>query len=101
MLIEVLQDLDIAIFAERLRKTRLARDMTQGAVAQAAGLNKTHYNELERGKTPGLRVETLYKLCQVLHVSTDYLLGLTDLRLAAWDGFIEPESALGRRRRET
>ncbi len=42
-------------------------------------MNCGNYNALERGKRPGLRATTLYRLCQVLDVSADYLLGLRDM----------------------
>lgn len=56
---------------------RRRKEMTQGQVALYAAINPTHYNEIERGKQPGVRAATLYKLCQVLDVSANYLLGLS------------------------
>lgn len=73
---EVFSDLHINAFAERLLLARRRKGLTQGQVATYADINPTHYNEIERGKNPGLRVATLYKLCHVLGVSADYLLGL-------------------------
>lgn len=78
--IEVFGDLDPALIGLRLRESRESRNMTQTQVAWAADLNLGNYNELEQGKR-GPHGKTLYRLCQVLDVSADYLLGLsTDSR---------------------
>jgi transcriptional regulator with XRE-family HTH domain len=75
--IEVFTDVDMQAVAEGLFQARHRAHLSQNSVAVLAGLTTTHYNELERGKAPGMRVATLYKLCQVLRVSADALLGLT------------------------
>ena len=41
-----------------------------------ADLDLGNYGEIEAGKRPGMRVVTLYRLCQVLRISADDLLGL-------------------------
>ncbi len=79
MQIAVFGELDRQAFIERLVLSRRRARMTQRKVAGAADVNPTHYNEIERGKQSGIHVATLYKLCQVLHVSSDYLLGLSDV----------------------
>jgi DNA-binding Xre family transcriptional regulator len=78
MHIVVFGDLDIREFAARLKAVRLARGLRQWQVAQRADLNPATYNEIERGKATGLRATTLYRLCQVLDVSADDLLDLSD-----------------------
>lgn len=76
--VEVFGDLDMVGFAERLALARRRAGLTQGSVATFAELSPTHYSELEGGKQGGLRANTLYKLCMVLRVSADTLLGLKD-----------------------
>jgi transcriptional regulator with XRE-family HTH domain len=75
--IEVFTDVDMRAVAEGLFQARHRAKLSQNSVAVLAGLAPTHYNEIERGNAPGMRVATLYKLCQVLRVSADALLGLT------------------------
>lgn len=76
MPVESFTDLDMQQLAERLLVARRRAGLTQTQVAWRADLHLGNYNEIERGKRPGLRVETLYRLCQVLGVGADYLLGL-------------------------
>ena len=35
-------------------------------------------SQIETGKRPGVQAATIVKIAQVLHVSTDYLLGLKE-----------------------
>jgi transcriptional regulator with XRE-family HTH domain len=77
--LDVFTDLNMQQFALRLRDVRQQRHLTQTQVAFRADLNLGNYNDLERGKRPGLRATTLYRLCQVLGVSADWLLGLDEL----------------------
>jgi transcriptional regulator with XRE-family HTH domain len=69
---------DMRGFATRLRHAREAAALSQRALAAQAGVNLGNYNELEQAQRTGLRVETLLRVCQVLGVSADSLLGLTD-----------------------
>lgn len=74
--IDIFSDMDMIRFADRLRAIRQKRQLTQTQVAFRADINLGNYNDLEHGKRPGLRATTLYRLCQVLGVSADDLLGL-------------------------
>lgn len=71
-------DLDMKLFAERLKEARKQARLTQTALAEWCGLNLPNLNALERGKADGIRGVTLVRLARLLEVSTDYLLGLTD-----------------------
>ena len=64
-------------FGENLRAARLARNMTQEALAQALGPRYDHsvISRVESGKAT-LRLEGLAKAARILAVSTDQLLGL-------------------------
>jgi transcriptional regulator with XRE-family HTH domain len=76
---------NMAQLAARLRRAREELELSQTAVAWAADLCPEHYNKIERGHTAGIRINTLYKLCRVLGVRADYLLGLDE-----GDGFPLP-----------
>lgn len=47
--------------------------MTQAEVAEASGLSDRAYAEIERG-TVNMRVETILRICQTLHISPDEVL---------------------------
>ena len=47
--------------------------MTQNEVADAAGLSDRTYADIERG-TVNMRVETLLRICNVLHITPDDVL---------------------------
>jgi transcriptional regulator with XRE-family HTH domain len=70
--------LNVHILARRLGAAREAAGLTQTETALRCDLNLSNLNALERGKAEGIRGDTLYRLCQVLNVSADYLLGLSD-----------------------
>ena len=58
--------------AERLRKLRKARHLSQDEVARALGLDRTTYVKYENG---GSIKQNLPRLADYFEVSTDYLLG--------------------------
>jgi transcriptional regulator with XRE-family HTH domain len=62
---------------DRLRDIRLKNDLTQEQLAQKLGTDIKQISRWESGKyAPNL--EALLQIAQVLNVSADYLLGLTD-----------------------
>ena len=57
---------------EKLKATRLQRNLTQAEVAEGAGIDITHISRLERGlSNPSLLVA--YHLCKTLSISLDDL----------------------------
>jgi len=67
----------LQIFCERLKLSRIARGLTQTDTANAIGIKLRNYQYYESGKRePNL--EKLKGLSELLEVSADYLLGLTD-----------------------
>lgn len=64
-------------FAERLQTARLQRKLTQKDIAVQLGMTERSYQHYEGG-TRRPNFETLAALADLLGVSTDYLLGLTD-----------------------
>ncbi len=69
---------EVTFQGPRLRAARIQRDLTVEELARRADLTTHHVYQLERGVHAGPRSTTLARLAQILHVSTDYLLGLTD-----------------------
>ena len=64
-------------FGERLKNLRIENQMTQKEVAERIGLVSGSISAYEQGKKfPS--VEVLIQLCNLFHVSSDYLLGLSD-----------------------
>lgn len=61
----------------RLRDARENKGLTQQQLARLCNLGINQINKYENG-VHDLRVETLKVIAHQLHVSTDYLLGLTD-----------------------
>ena len=63
--------------ADRIKQLRLSNNMTQTELAKKLNITRSSVNAWEMGiSTPS----TTYfvKLAQLFHVSTDYLLGLSD-----------------------
>lgn len=66
------------LIADRLRKMRLQRGMDQKRVAAHISISRDSISAYERSvRQPSL--ETLCKLAELYHTSTDYLLGLTEV----------------------
>jgi transcriptional regulator with XRE-family HTH domain len=84
-------------FGEAVRMTRRRRQLSQDALANAAGLHRTHISLIERGlREPSL--ETLVKLCRALGVSPgEALMWHVAARAASADS----RSTSRRRRRRT
>lgn len=64
---------DLRVIGNMLLSVRKRAGMTQAEVAEAAGLSDRTYADIERG-TVNMRLETLLRICQALHVTPDELL---------------------------
>jgi len=73
--------------AANLRRLRAIRGMTQQKVAEAAGISRIAYRDIENGKTADPRVTTLQKIAEALQVGLQDLLAeaprLTHVRFRA------------------
>jgi transcriptional regulator with XRE-family HTH domain len=67
----------IAIRADRLKALREQHGWSQRELSRICGLGETAINTYERGEVEP-SAKHLKKMAETLHVSTDYLLGLTD-----------------------
>ena len=65
-------------FCENLKSVRLSCNLTQKQVAEKLGVVVSCYANWEQGRTEP-SVEMLKRLAKIYQVTTDYLLGLTEL----------------------
>lgn len=49
-----------------IRRIRRARDVSQETLAASAGLSLMHYGEIERGRRPAVRFDSLLKIADAL-----------------------------------
>ena len=62
----------------RLKDIREDRDITQKEIADYLHIKQNTYSQYESGKRQ-LPIEALIALADYYHVSTDYLLGVSDI----------------------
>ena len=67
--------MDLLLFGSRLRSTRLEKGISQKELAQKMGVTAVYLSHVEHGRR-SVSMDTLCSICQVLEVSSDYLLGL-------------------------
>ncbi len=78
---------------EKLRSLRLSKNLTQKQLADRVGLAVSAVSSYESGnRYPSF--ETLIKLSRIFHVSTDYLLGLSEKRSIDITGLTDEETEL-------
>src|SRR5262249_35314389 len=70
---------DLQVFGQRLRELRKQRALSQQALAAALGIAHGWISELENARQTHVQADTVYRFCEALGVSADYLLGLTDI----------------------
>ena len=71
--------LDFHAVGNKLLSIRKRVGMTQAEVAEAAGLSDRTYADIERG-TVNMRVETILRICNVLHITPDEILTEENIR---------------------
>ena len=64
---------DFHKIGNKLFTIRKRNGMTQAEVAEAAGLSDRTYADIERG-TVNMRIETILRICNVLHITPDEIL---------------------------
>ena len=64
-------------FGERLLQLRIQSELRQKQLGETLGISENAIGMMERGNR-GTTIEKLALLAEVFHVSTDYLLGITD-----------------------
>ena len=64
---------DFRTIGNKLLSVRKRMGLTQAEVAESAGLSDRTYADIERG-TVNMRIETILKICDVLHITPDEVL---------------------------
>lgn len=64
-------------FSERLKEARQFKGYSQKFMAQLLKITESGYAHWEQGRTEP-NTETLRRICQILDVKSDYLIGLED-----------------------
>lgn len=64
-------------YNERMRELRQDNDYSQREIADMLGVAQTTYSQYELDKRP-MPIEYLVALCKFYHVSSDYMLGLSN-----------------------
>ena len=77
---------DFRTIGNRLLAIRRQQGLTQAEVAESAGLADRTYADIERGSV-NMRLETILRICQALHITPDEIL-------------TQPPSALNARQEE-
>lgn len=81
---EQYKSLDKKTIGKRIREERIRKGLTNQALAEELGISLSgfqNYQAIDSNRSDGnthMNAETLSKIAQVLGVTTDYLLGLTD-----------------------
>lgn len=82
----------IPTFASRLRQLRLDKNLRQEQVAKLIGVNKSAISTYENN-TRQPSFDILVRLATLYRVSTDYLLGMTNIRSLDLSGLSHEEVA--------
>lgn len=64
---------DFRAIGNKLHAIRKKTGLTQSEVAEAAGLSDRTYADIERG-TVNMRIQTVLKICEALHITPDSVL---------------------------
>ena len=75
-------NVDFHEIGNKLFTIRKRAGMTQAEVAEAAGLSDRTYADIERG-TVNMRIETVLRICTVLHITPDEILTKDSTSLAS------------------
>ena len=68
-----MSNVNLIAIGERIRKQRVALGYTQQYVYERLDISHNHYSRIENGHV-GMSFYTLLQLCDLLKVSTDYVL---------------------------
>lgn len=82
----------IPTFASRLKQLRLDKNLRQEQVAKLVGVNKSAISTYENN-TRQPSFDILVRLATLYRVSTDYLLGMTNIRSLDLSGLSDEEVA--------
>ena len=75
--------MDINVFAQRLKETRVEQNITARELAEATGINKATIHHYERADFKSVKTPTLLAIAEYLNVNPDYLIGASDIKHTA------------------
>lgn len=64
-------------YTERIKEIRQKKEISQKEMGKKLKMHQTQYGRYETGKN-NLNTETFRKICIILNISADYLLGFTN-----------------------
>ena len=70
---------DQALFSERLKNLRTEKGLSQSALGAMIGVSNHAVYDMENGRRT-TTMEKIYMLAEVLETTSDYLIGLSDVR---------------------
>ena len=73
----------ILYYLPRLKETRKNKNLTQKEVCNMLQMKQSQYSRYESGEDE-MKIGTLIEICNVLEVSADYILGLSDSPTQNW-----------------
>ena len=73
---------DFRTIGNKLLSIRKKAGLTQSEVAEKANLSDRTYADIERG-TVNMRIETVLKICEALHITPDMVLTTEDPDITA------------------
>ncbi len=65
-------------FLPRLKEVRVMKNMRQKDVCNILNMKQSQYSRYESGEDE-MKIGTLIEICRALDISSDYLLGLSDI----------------------
>ena len=65
-------------FLPRLKEVRVMKNMRQKDVCNILNMKQSQYSRYESGEDE-MKIGTLIEICRAQDISSDYLLGLTDI----------------------
>lgn len=66
-------EIDYKSVGERIKNSRISKNITQDKLAELIDINPSHLSNIERGKTK-MSTDTLANIARSLNISIDYLL---------------------------
>lgn len=75
----------ISVLGERLKELRITKKLSQTQLAKRANISKASICAYEKG-TVIPSAEVIYELCVILDTTSDYLLGLDNVRRMSVEG---------------
>lgn len=83
----------------RLKELREKQELTQRKMAAKLGISKSYYNYFETGERI-VPLKRLVEICNLYHLSLDYLLGLSDHNVVTKDKYKIKRDVISKRIKE-